>query len=141
MKKVFVVLVLSIAVLSVNAQETKKAAPEQDKSEKVSAGPVKSVIKEADLLQPIKDNIAKDFAGAKIQRAIKMDNKGVVNYSVMVKKDNSMWSLLFDKDGNLLRKNEMKAPKPVKVDEQKPEEKKAAEKKPAEKKAAEQPKK
>ncbi len=115
MKKVLLVFALCGAVAIANAQEV-KTLPVKAKVEQVAPMPVKTVIAEAELLQPIKDNIAKDFTGSKFERAIKMENKGIVNYNVMIKKDNIMFNLLYDKNGKLVKKEEIKGREPMKVD-------------------------
>ena len=67
-------------------------------------------MKEADLLKPIKENISKDFAGAKFERAFKEDKNGVESYIVIVKLNDSNWKLEYDKEGKFVKKTEAKKP-------------------------------
>lgn len=125
MKKVLFVVALCVSVVLANAQEQKvekKETKEVKKVEKTTVMPGRAPIKEADLLQPIKDNIAKDFAGAKFIKATKLDAKGLVTYEVIVMKDNVRWLLVYDKDGKFVRKEEMKKPEVRKPQVTKPEE-------------------
>ena len=113
MKKVLFVVALCVAVVFANAQEKKTVEKKEVKTttvktEKTVQTPAKVKIAEADLMQPIKDNIAKDFAGAKVEKAFKHDVKGLVTYEVVIMKDNAKWSLVYDKDGKFLKKEEMK---------------------------------
>jgi hypothetical protein len=113
MKKVLFVIALCVSVVIANAQEQKveKTTKTTTKTvEKTTLTPAKTAVKEAELLQPIKDNIAKDFAGAKIDKALKNDVKGVVTYEVRITKDNAKWTLVYDKEGKFIKKEEMKKP-------------------------------
>ncbi len=131
MKKLLFVVSMCVAVVSANAQE-KKDAPKNEakaKTEQSVQKPMKTMVKEADLLQPIKDNIAKDFAGATVVKAFKMENKEGLTYVVIVKKDMTDWKLVYDKDGKFMKKHEMKKMEKIekKADGKKVEEKKATE--------------
>lgn len=114
MKKVLFVIALCVSVAFLNAQNqttpTTTTAP-TTKVAKTATVPGKTVVKEADLLQPIKDNIAKDYAGAKVMKAFKNEVKGVVTYEVHITaKDGVKWTLVYDKDGKFIKKEEMKKP-------------------------------
>ncbi len=126
MKKVLFVLALCVTVIIANAQEKKASPVKTVKTEEVAPMPGKTLIKEADLMQPIKDNIAKDFAGATILKSFKNEVKGLFTYEVIIKKDYSRWSLIYDKDGKFMKKEEMAKPEIKKVEGTK-EIKKAAE--------------
>ena len=72
MKKLMFVVAICLSVVFANAQETKStAAP----ATKVQSGQKmnRNMLKEAELVQPIKDNLAKDFAGYKFDKAMKLE--------------------------------------------------------------------
>jgi hypothetical protein len=76
--------------------------------------PRRSVVKNEDLKKDIKDNIAKDYKGYTISKAIQSDDNGVVTYHISILKDNERVNLVYDKDGKFLKKIE-----PRKIDAQK----------------------
>jgi hypothetical protein len=108
MKKVFFVMVLLVAALVVNAQQdTVKTT--KTKSTTTSVSPQQSVratVKEADLMKPISDNIAKDYAGYTVKEATSVTLNNVVTYEVVISKGMANETLLFDKDGKFLKKLE-----------------------------------
>jgi hypothetical protein len=109
MKKLMFVAVLCISFLIANAQNgVGGVTKETTKTEKMSQKPVKTMLKEAELMQPIKDDITKNYMGAKIEKALKIDSKGVVTYKVIIMKDNEKWDLTYDKDGKFIKKAEKK---------------------------------
>lgn len=113
MKKVLFVIALCVSVALANAQtQTAPKTPAKPApAVKTATMPGKTVVKEAELLKPITENIAKDYAGAKIVKAFKNDAKGVVTYEVHVStKDNAKLTLVYDKDGKFIKKEEMKTP-------------------------------
>jgi hypothetical protein len=117
MKKVLFVIALCVSVSLANAQNqnapktTTPPTPAPKVMKAPAAMPTRTVVKEAELLQPIKDNIAKDFTGAKLNVSFKIEAKGVVTYEVHVTaKDNVRWTLVYDKDGKFIKKEEMKMP-------------------------------
>ena len=116
MKKVFFVIALCASVMLANAQDQKvekttKTTTKTVEKTTTAAIPGKTVIKEAELLQPIKDNIAKDYTGAKVIHAIKNEVKGVVTYEVIVvNADKTKLTLVYDKDGKFIKKEEGKKP-------------------------------
>jgi len=65
----------------------------------------KSEVKIEDLKKEIKENVAKDFAGFTINKAIKVDDNGVVTYHIYIAKENEKINLLYDKDGKFIKKN------------------------------------
>lgn len=108
MKKLMFVAVLCISILIANAQEKQSTMKQGTKIEKMGQKAERTPIKEAELMQPIKDDLAKNFAGAKVVRAVKLDNKGVITYRVVIMKDNEKWALTYDNEGKFLKKAEMK---------------------------------
>jgi hypothetical protein len=96
MKKVLIVLVFIMAVMAVNAQTTKSTV--------VKEKPLRAVVMVADLQKPITDNIAKDYAGYTIKEASSLTANNVVTYEVVVVKDMTTETLVYDKDGNFVKK-------------------------------------
>jgi len=96
MKKVLIVIVLFMAVLAVNAQVTKTT----DTKEKG----VRTSVMIADLQQPITDNIAKDYVGYTIKEATSVTKNNVVTYHVVIVKDATTLTLVYDKDGVFVKK-------------------------------------
>jgi flagellar basal body-associated protein FliL len=96
MKKVLIVLVLFMAVLAVNAQVT-KTTDTKDKG-------VRTPVMVADLLKPITDNIAKDYVGYTIKEAESVTKNNVVTYHVVVVKDATTMTLVYDKSGAFVKK-------------------------------------
>ena len=96
MKKVLIVFVLFMAVLAVNAQTTKTT----DTKEKGVRTPV--VL--ADLQQPITENIAKDYVGYTIKEAFSVTKNDIVTYHVVIVKDATSMTLVYDKDGVFIKK-------------------------------------
>jgi hypothetical protein len=110
MKKLMFVVSLCLAIVFANAQEQKseiKEVKKLEKSEKAVQIPTKVKVAEAELLPVIKDNIAKDYAGAKIERSFRVDAKGVVTYEIHILKDNAKMFLVYDKDGRFIKKEDL----------------------------------
>jgi hypothetical protein len=84
MKKMFLIIVMVIAAVSVNAQRT----------------PVKI----ADLQKAIVDNVTKDYAGFSIKEATKIVTNNVTTYEVAIVKGTTQQTLLYDKDGKFVKK-------------------------------------
>jgi hypothetical protein len=101
MKKLVFVLVLLVAVLAVNAQVTKSPDTNPPVT-KVTA--VRAPVLAADLLKPITDNIAKDFAGYTIKEATCVTESSTVTYEVVVVKGTATETLVYDKDGSFVKK-------------------------------------
>ena len=114
MKKVLFVIALCVTVMLANAQNqnapTTTTTTTTTKVAKTAPMPGKTVVKQADLLKPIQDNMAKDYADAKFLKAFKNDAKGVVTYEVHVSLKDVKWTLVYDKDGKFIKKEEMKKP-------------------------------
>ena len=96
MKKVFIVIVLIMAVLAVNAQATKTTVT-KEKS-------VRTAVMVADLQKPITDNIAKDYVGYTIKEAASVTKNNIVTYHVVIVKDTTTMTLVYDKDGVFVKK-------------------------------------
>jgi hypothetical protein len=96
MKKVFFVLVLMMSVLALNAQTAKTST--------TKAKSTHAVVQVADLQKPIKDNIAKDYAGYTIKSASGVTANNVLTYHVVVAKGSSTETLVYDKDGLFVKK-------------------------------------
>jgi hypothetical protein len=109
MKKVFLVMVLLVAALVVNAQQdTVKTT--KTKSTTTSVAPqqaVRAIVKEADLLKPITESVAKDYAGYAIKEATSVTLNNVVTYEILISKGMASETLLYDKDGKFLKKLEV----------------------------------
>ena len=96
MKKVAFVLVLIMAVLVASGQTTKTAVTKEK--------PLRAAVMVADLQKPITDNIAKDFAGYTIKEATSVTENKVVTYEVVIVKDATSETLVYDKDGKFIKK-------------------------------------
>jgi hypothetical protein len=109
MKKVFFVFVLLVAALVVNAQQdTVKTT--KTKSTTTIAAPqqgVRATVKVADLMKPIADNVAKDYAGYTVKEATSVTLDNVVTYEILISKGTATETLLYDKDGKFLKKLEL----------------------------------
>jgi hypothetical protein len=89
MKKLLLIMVLVMGALAVNAQKTH--------------------IKIADLQKAITDNIAKDYVGFTIKDAIKVVEKNVTTFDVVVVKGTTQETLCYDNNGKFIKKMEAKA--------------------------------
>jgi hypothetical protein len=101
MKKLVFVLVLFMAVLAVNAQVTK--SPDTNPPVTTVAA-VRAPVMVADLLKPITDNVAKDFAGYTIKEATSVTENSIVTFEVIVVKGTASETLVYDKDGIFVKK-------------------------------------
>jgi len=68
----------------------------------------KTAIKSTELQKASSDYIAKNYTGYAIEKAFKVDNKGIMNYEAIVKKGDVKNLLVFDKDGKFLRQESLK---------------------------------
>jgi len=96
MKKIVFVLVLIMSVLVVNAQTTKTTS--------TSSKSTHTAVKVADLQKPITDNIAKDYASFTIKEATSSTSNNVLTYHVVIVKGSDTETLVYDKDGNFVKK-------------------------------------
>jgi uncharacterized protein with ATP-grasp and redox domains len=95
MKKVLFVLVLIMAVITVNAQATQTVTKEK---------PVRAEVLVADLQKTITDNIAKEYVGYTIKEASSLTLNSIVTYEVVVVKGTATETLLYDKAGLAVKK-------------------------------------
>jgi hypothetical protein len=93
MKKLVLFMAVIFAVTFVNAQ-------------------TKTEIKVADLQKVITDHITANYAGYTIEKAFKVDEKGVITYKVHVAKAADKLTLVYDKNGKFEKKvvSEQKKP-------------------------------
>jgi hypothetical protein len=89
MKKTFVILVAMLFVTFAFSQ-------------------TKTEIKPADVSPGVTSYINKNFSGYNIDKAFKVDSKGVISTEVMVSKGNEKLALTFDKDLKLTKKEAIK---------------------------------
>jgi hypothetical protein len=85
MKKAFLIFVLAIFSTLLFAQ-------------------TKTELKTTDLAKPISEYISKNFNGFTIDKAFKIDTKGVITYNVCVSKDKLHEMITFSKEGKFLLK-------------------------------------
>jgi hypothetical protein len=74
----------------------------------VTFSQTKTEIKPADLSKNISAYIAKNFSGYGVDRAFKVDNKGVMSTEVRISKGSEQLKLTFDKDFKLTKKEDIK---------------------------------
>jgi hypothetical protein len=96
MKKVLFVLVIMMSVLVVNAQSTKTTA--------TNAKSIHTTVKVADLQKAITDNIAKDYVGYTIKEATSVTKNNTLTYHVVIVKETTTETLVYDKDGMFVKK-------------------------------------
>ncbi len=85
-----------MAVVAVNAQTTKTTV--------TNAKSTRTTIKVAELQKNITDNIAKDYAGFTIKEASSVTSKTSVTYDVVITKGTTTETLVYDKDGNFVKR-------------------------------------
>jgi hypothetical protein len=94
MKKVLLVLVLMMSIMIVNAQATQTSATKTKTT---------TTIKVADLQKAITDNIVKDFPGFIIKEATSVTKNNIMTYHVVIVKDATTQTLIYDKDGKFVK--------------------------------------
>jgi hypothetical protein len=108
MKKLLSVMLLVMAVLVVNAQETKKAPATDAKTPAAStstpSSTSSSMLKVADLPKAVTDNIAKSYPGYTIKEVMNANGTEGADYKVVVAKGSSKETLLYAKDGKFIKK-------------------------------------
>ena len=92
-----------MSALVINAQATKTT----DTKEKS----VHTAIKVSDLKKSITDNIAKDYAGFTIKEAESVTKNNTLTYHVVIVRDTTIETLVYDKDGKFVK---IHAPKDAK---------------------------
>lgn len=103
MKKSLLVLVLVLsALVVVNAQTTTKTTKTTTKTETSKEQP--KVIKVSDLPKAITDNLAKDYPDYAVKQATSLTANDVTSYHVVVMKDNTTKTLVYDSNGKLEKK-------------------------------------
>jgi hypothetical protein len=68
----------------------------------------KTEIKLTDLSKGVSTYITKNFSGYAVDKAFKIDNKGVMSTQVMISKGSEKLALTFDKDFKLTKKEAIK---------------------------------
>ena len=97
MKRVFVTFLVAIFATALFAQ-------------------TKTVLKPADLPKNVSDYVAQMYKDFTIDKAYKVDNKGVMTYLVIIKKGTEIQKLSFDKNGNFSQLKPALKPVPKKTD-------------------------
>jgi hypothetical protein len=85
-----------MAVLVVNAQATKTTVTNEK--------PIRTAIMVADLQKTITDNIAKDYVGYTIKEAASVTKNNIVTYHVVIVKDTTTMTLVYDNSGVFVKK-------------------------------------
>lgn len=67
-------------------------------------GQTKTEMKPADLPKPITDYVAKNVKSFTIDKAFKVDSKGVITYDLLLKNGNDKVVFIFDKDGKFVER-------------------------------------
>ena len=103
MKKAFFILALFIGALAVNARPYASKLM-STMTIVTTQQTVKTPVKPADLPKPITDNIAKDYVGYSIKEANSVKLNDTMTYEVVLSKGTESFTLVYDKDGNFLKK-------------------------------------
>jgi len=69
-----------------------------------SLGQTKTEIRNTDLQPSISSYLTKNFVGYEIGKTFKVESKGIISYEVCLTKDKIHEKVIFNKDGNFLRK-------------------------------------
>ena len=85
-----------MSVLIVNAQATQTAAT-KTKS-------IHTTVKVTDLQKAITDHIAKNYAGYTIKEATSVTKNGIMTYHVVIVKETTTETLVYDKDGKFVKR-------------------------------------
>ena len=101
-------MVLLMSALVINAQTTAKTTKSPSATTTAKTAPVQ--VKVADLPKTITDNISKDYAGYTIKNATSVTANNATMYHVVVTKDNTSMTLVYDGNGKYLKKLGGKAP-------------------------------
>ena len=117
MKKFALVLILAFAIVFVNAQDkTTTTTPTTTKTTGTTTtkttttpqtGNTRVAVKITDLPKTIQDDLTKTWAGYTPKNAFKMYKNSVITYRVIVTKDTSQLSLLYDAAGKFLSQKAM----------------------------------
>lgn len=104
MKKLLFVLVLVMSVMVVNAQTKTTPSSTEKKTTTTTTTTTKApaaTLKVSDLPKAVTDNIEKAYPGYTIKE-VKSEKNGA-EYKVMIEKGTSKESLLYDKEGKLIK--------------------------------------
>lgn len=72
----------------------------------VAFGQTKTEMKPSELSKTIRDYCAKNFKSLTIERAFKVDSKGVITYDLLLAQGAEKAVFIFDKDGKFLKRAE-----------------------------------
>jgi hypothetical protein len=111
MKKLILISVLVLSAVVMNAQVQQPTA-------KNTNNPVS--IKVSNLPKTISDNIAKNYAGYAIKEAFTINQEGKTNYKVIINKGTINETLMYDANGNFIKKLEAKSESTASKQESKP---------------------
>jgi len=67
-------------------------------------GQTKTELKTADLPKPITDFLAKNFKNYTVDKAFKVDSKGVITYDLLLRQGADKAVFIFDKDGKFVKR-------------------------------------
>lgn len=99
-----------MAAVVISAQATGTTPRMKSSASKMShVKATKTTIKVADLQKAITDNIAKDYAGYTIKEATTVTANSTVTYHVVIVNGTMTETLVYDKDGNFVKKMTHKA--------------------------------
>ncbi len=109
MKKGLFVILLLVAAMAVNAQQDtiKTTKAKSTTTTVINQQAVRTAVKAAEILKPITDNVAKDFSGYTIKEATSVNLNNTITYEVVIVKGMTTETLVYDKDGNFLKKIEL----------------------------------
>ncbi len=97
MKKIALLLVFMVSVLTVNAQVDTAYSKNKMKSKETT-------VKVSDLPAAVTATISKDYPGYTVKEASSTWEDKALNYHVVVAKGMETQTLVFDKDGKFLKK-------------------------------------
>jgi hypothetical protein len=97
MKKLILISVILLSAIVMNAQG-------QSPTAKNIGAPV--AIKISDIPKAITDNISKSYAGYTIKEAFTLKQEGKTDYKIIINKGTINESLLYDSQGNFIKKME-----------------------------------
>jgi hypothetical protein len=102
MKKLLFIMVLVMSALVINAQTTTTKTTKSTTTQ--TAKSARTPVKVADLPKAITDNVAKDYAGYTIKDASSVTANNTTTYHVNVMKGSTTKTLMYDGNGNLIKK-------------------------------------
>jgi len=108
MKKISLVLIFALAVAFANAQDNKTTTTTTTKATTTqAAGNSRIPVKVADLPKTIQDDLTKTWADYTTKNAFKVEKNSVVTYKVLVSKDTTQLSLMYDSTGKFISKKSL----------------------------------